>query len=155
MHEQYERDGRNFCTAAFGFLSPASGGFTVTLAAGGHPAPLLIRADGTARYLAMPTGPLIGVWDDVTFAATTVSLNPGDTLLLYTDGITEARTSVPDARYGDEALRDLAASLAPASAASAVAAIIALLDRLGAGVEDDTAVLALGVPPEAGKPRTP
>ena len=43
MHDEYERDGQHFCTAVFGFLSPASGGFTVTLAAGGHPAPLLIR----------------------------------------------------------------------------------------------------------------
>ena len=146
MHDEYERDSQHFCTAVFGFLSPASGGFTVTLAAGGHPAPLLIRADGTAGYLAMPAGPLIGFWDDVTFTATTVLLNPGDTLLLYTDGLTEARAGAPHARYGDEALRDLAASLAPASAASAIAAIIALLDRLGSGLEDDTAVLALGVP---------
>jgi sigma-B regulation protein RsbU (phosphoserine phosphatase) len=146
MHEQYERDPRHFCTAVFGFLSPANGGFTVTLAAGGHPAPLLIRADGTVNYLLMPNGPLIGVWDNVTFAATSVVLSPGDTLLLYTDGLTEARTGESGNRYGDEALRDLAASLAPASAASTVAAIVALLDRLGRGVEDDTAVLALSVP---------
>jgi phosphoserine phosphatase RsbU/P len=152
MHEEYERDGQHFCTAVFGFASPASDGFAVTLAAGGHPAPLLIRADGTAGYLAMPAGPLIGVWDAVAFAATTVLLSPGDTLLLYTDGLTEARAGDPDTRYGDEALRDLAASLAPASAASVIAAITALLDRLGGGVEDDTAVLALGVPRS---PRTP
>jgi len=149
LHEEYERDGQHFCTAVFGFLSPAPGGFAVTLAAGGHPAPLLIRADGTAEYLAMPSGPLIGIWGDVAFAATTILLKPGDTLLLYTDGLTEARTDAHYARYGDEALRDLAASLAPAPAASVIAAIITLLDRLGSGLEDDTAVLALGVPPEA------
>jgi phosphoserine phosphatase RsbU/P len=146
MHDEYERGGQHFCTVVFGFVSPGSSGFTVTLAAGGHPPPLLLRADGTADYLAMPPCPLIGVWEDVTFTATTVLLKPGDTLLLYTDGLTEARTGAPHARYGDEALRDLAASLAPAPAGTVIAAIIALLDRLGDGVADDTAVLALSAP---------
>jgi sigma-B regulation protein RsbU (phosphoserine phosphatase) len=94
----------------------------------------------------MPPGPLIGFWAGVAFAATTIRLGPGDTLLLFTDGLTEARTGPSPGRYGQEAVRDLAASLAPASPATVTAAIIALLDRLGDGVEDDTAVLAIGVP---------
>ena len=48
-------------------------------------------------------------------------------------------------RYGDQALRAFAAGLAPASAT--VSAIIALLDGFGDGLDDDIAVLALGVPP--------
>jgi sigma-B regulation protein RsbU (phosphoserine phosphatase) len=147
MHEEYERDGQHWCTAISGFLSPDRDGFTVTLAAGGHPPPLLMRADGTTGYLAMPAGPLIGFWADVAFAATTIRLGPGDTLLLFTDGLTEARAGPSPGRYGQEALRDLAASLAPASPATVTAAIITLLDRLADGVEDDTAVLAVGVPP--------
>ena len=117
------------------------------LASGGHPPPLLLRADGTAPYLPTPAASSIGVWPDADFATTTVRLAPGDTLLLYTDGLTEARAPGGNGtgRYGDEALSALATNLAPTSADAAITTIIALLDRLGTGVEDDTAVLALGV----------
>jgi sigma-B regulation protein RsbU (phosphoserine phosphatase) len=68
-------------------------------------------------------------------------------LLLYTDGLTEARTSPGSGRrYGDEALRDFAAGLAPASAQATVSALIGLLEGFGDGLADDTALLALGVP---------
>ena len=61
--------------------------------------------------------------------------------------MTEARvpTTDPSERYGDEALRAFARDLAPSTAAAAVTAIIALLESLGDGSQDDTAVLALGV----------
>jgi sigma-B regulation protein RsbU (phosphoserine phosphatase) len=155
LHEQYLHDDRSFCTVIFGVLTSDGDGFTVTLARGGHPAPLLMRADGTADYLPMPLGPLIGVWADVVFASTTFRLHPGDTLLLFTDGLTEARAPTTDqsGRYGDEALRAFARDLAPSTAAAAVTAIIALLESLGDGCQDDTAVLALGVPPGGGTPR--
>jgi len=155
LHEQYLQDDRSFCTVIFGLLRPDGDGdgFTVTLARGGHAAPLLMRADGTADYLPMPLGPLIGAWADVVFTTTTIRLNPADTLLLFTDGLTEARapatearapTTDPSGRYGDEALRAFARELAPSTAAAAVTAIISLLDSLGEGRQDDTAVLALG-----------
>jgi phosphoserine phosphatase RsbU/P len=147
LHEQYLRDDRSFCTVIFGVVRPDGAGFAVTLARGGHAAPLLMRADGTADYLPMPLGPLIGAWADVVFTTTTIRLNPGDTLLLFTDGLTEARaagTTDPSGRYGDEALRAFARDLAPATATATVTAIIALLETLGDGRQDDTAVLALG-----------
>jgi phosphoserine phosphatase RsbU/P len=144
MYQEYGRDSQHFCTAIFGLLAPGGDGFTVTLANGGHPAPLLIRADGTADYRPLPGGMLIGVLPDTTFAATAIRLAPGDTLVLYTDGLTEARTA--GRRYGDDALRALAASLAPAPAAAVVAGIMAVLDDLSDGLDDDTAVLAVGVP---------
>jgi phosphoserine phosphatase RsbU/P len=153
LHEQYLNDDRSFCTVIFGVLRPDGDGFTVTLARGGHAAPLLMRADGTADYLPMPLGPLIGAWADVVFTTTTIRLNPADTLLLFTDGLTEARapatqtrapTTDPSGRYGDEALRAFVSELAPTTATVAVTAIIALLDSLGDGRQDDTAVLALG-----------
>jgi phosphoserine phosphatase RsbU/P len=152
LHEEYLQDDRSFCTVIFGLLRSDGdgGGFTVTLARGGHAAPLLMRADGTADYLPMALGPLIGAWADVVFTTTTIRLHPGDTLLLFTDGLTEARaagTTDPSGRYGDEALRAFCRELAPTTAAAAVTAIIALLDSLGDGHQDDTAVLALGATP--------
>ncbi len=81
------------------------------------------------------------------FVSTRFHLAPGDTLVLYTDGLTEALTGVRRERYDDErALLRFAKSQAPATASAIVAAIHALLDSLGSGVEDDVAALALGVP---------
>ena len=146
LRQEYLRDDHDFCTAIFGMLTPGDDGFILTFASGGHPAPLLIRTNGTADYQAAPGSTLIGVFDDAGFTATTIRLSPGDTLLLYTDGLTDACTGTARGRYGDEALHALARKLAPSSATTAIAAISALLDDLGDGLDDDTAVLALSVP---------
>ncbi|MFI9011856.1 PP2C family protein-serine/threonine phosphatase [Actinosynnema sp. NPDC053489] len=137
--------GTRFCTVAFGVVSVGEGTCTITLAAGGHPPGLLLRADGTASYVDLPGGQLIGILPDAHIATATVRLGPGDTFVLYTDGLIEARTG-PDTRYSEEDLLAFAATVGPTTASGAVDALIGLLDRLGPGVEDDTAVLAIGVP---------
>jgi sigma-B regulation protein RsbU (phosphoserine phosphatase) len=148
LHQRYVRDDRSFCTAIFGVLTPDGGGFSLALASGGHAAPLLLRADGSAGHVSVPGGPLIGVWDDAAFSFTTIRLTAGDTLLLFTDGLTDARTGTSggSGRYGEEALHAFARDLAPATAAAAIAAIATLLGDLAGGLDDDTAILALGVP---------
>ncbi|MFD9004770.1 PP2C family protein-serine/threonine phosphatase [Streptomyces sp. NPDC059582] len=148
LNHEYNGHDPRFCTVVFGLLTPDGdqGGFRITLASGGHPPALLIRADGTADYLPTPGGQLIGVLPDAHIATTTVRLDPGDTLLLHTDGLTEAHTAVRGDRYGDEALLDFARDLAPTTASRTIAAIRELLDTLGTGVDDDTAVLAVSVP---------
>ncbi|WP_181764207.1 PP2C family protein-serine/threonine phosphatase [Streptomyces albidus (ex Kaewkla and Franco 2022)] len=151
LNHEYNGTDPRFCTVVFGLLTPDhdEGGFRVTLASGGHPPALLMRADGTADYLTTPGGQLIGVLPDVDIATTTVRLAPGDTLLLHTDGLTEAHIN-SDAedgeRYGDDALLDFADALAPTTASDTISAIRDLLDKLGSGVDDDTAVLAIHVP---------
>jgi sigma-B regulation protein RsbU (phosphoserine phosphatase) len=150
LNHEYNGDDPRFCTVIFGLLTPDvdRGGFRVTLASGGHPPALLMRADGSADYLPTPGGQLIGVLPDACIATTTVRLDPGDTLLLHTDGLTEAHTTrITDGdRYGDDALLDFAQVLAPTTASDAIAAVRDLLDTFGAGVDDDTAVLAISVP---------
>ncbi|WP_310431747.1 SpoIIE family protein phosphatase [Streptomyces sp. 3330] len=150
LNHEYNGDDPRFCTVIFGLLTPDTvhGGFRVTLAGGGHPPALLLRADGSADHLDTPGGQLIGVLPDAHIATTSVHLEAGDTLLLHTDGLTEAHTvaNSDDDRYGDEALLDFARDLAPTTATDAVAAIRNLLDTFGAGVDDDTAVIALSVP---------
>ena len=152
LHEAYSGDDPRYCTLIFGVLTPcaAGDGFTVTLAGGGHPSALHLRADGTAAYLPTPGGLLVGVVPNARFTTATAVLGPGDTLLLYTDGLTEARTAGADARYGDDALHVFVTALAPAGAEAVVTAVRELLDSFGDGLDDDTAVLALGVP--AGRP---
>ncbi|MDH2425978.1 SpoIIE family protein phosphatase [Sphaerisporangium sp. TRM90804] len=149
LHRESHGDDPRFCTVIFGILTPDGDGFSVTLASGGHPPCLLLRADGAAEYQTTPDGLLVGVFPGATFTARRIRLAPGDTLLLYTDGLTEARTaagSTPDGRYGEPALRAFAARLAPAGAAGIIAALAVLLDGFGDGLGDDAAALALGVP---------
>ncbi|MEU0038639.1 SpoIIE family protein phosphatase [Streptomyces sp. NPDC006333] len=150
-HEYHGQDPR-FCTVIFGLLTPDGGerGFRVSLASGGHPPALLLRADGGADFLPTVGGQLIGVLSDAHISTTTVRLDPGDTLLLYTDGLTEAHSASAGRRYGDDALLEFARELAPTTAHDAVAAIRDLLDTFGTGVDDDTAVLALNVPRATG-----
>jgi sigma-B regulation protein RsbU (phosphoserine phosphatase) len=139
-------DDPHFCTVVFGLLTPSPDGCAVTLAGGGHPPAILLRADGTAAYQHTAGGQLVGVLPDATFVATTFQLTPGDTLLLYTDGLTEARIDDDRGRYEAEALLDFATALAPADARTAVAAVADLLVGFGDGLDDDAAVLALGLP---------
>lgn len=148
LNHEYNGIDPRFCTVLFGLLTPDGdlGGFEITLASGGHPPALLIRADGTADYLPTPDGQLIGVLPDAHISTTTFRLDPGDTLLLHTDGLTEAHTAIAGDRYGDEALLDFGRALAPTTAETTVSAIRELLDTLGTGVDDDTAVLAIHVP---------
>ncbi|ORT54868.1 GAF domain-containing SpoIIE family protein phosphatase [Streptomyces sp. CB03238] len=143
--------GSRFCTAVFGLLTPAEhGGFTVSLATGGHPPAYHLRPDsatGAAWVKAVRPkgGMLIGAFPDAAFAETTFSLRCGEGLLLYTDGLTEARTA-DGTMLGEDGLTGfLHARPGPISAPTLVDDTAALLSSLpGAG--DDVAVLALSVP---------
>ncbi|GAA0315463.1 PP2C family protein-serine/threonine phosphatase [Streptomyces turgidiscabies] len=156
LHERYTGNGDpRYCTAVFGVLEPdpATGQVAVRLASGGHPPALVLRAGGTADYLPTPGGLLIGIVPDAPFVTATTVLSPGDTLLLYTDGLTEARTGKDrTALFGDQALLAFAADHAGTPPKAVVQALIGLLHSFAEGLDDDTALLALGVP--ATGPRT-
>jgi sigma-B regulation protein RsbU (phosphoserine phosphatase) len=143
-----EHDPRNpkFCTVVAGLLSPpahGSGGCGVTLAGGGHPPPLVLRGAGGADFVDLG-GQLVGVFAAPTFATAAVDLAPGDTLLLYTDGLTEARVDGARNRYGEDALLAFGRGRAPGPAHDVVRAVTAVLAGFGEGLDDDTALLALG-----------
>jgi phosphoserine phosphatase RsbU/P len=146
LYQEYLTGGTRYCTVLFGILEPGSdNGRTATMVGGGHPYPLLLRADGHADYEPTAGGPIVGVIPVAEFAATTITLAPGDTLFLYTDGLTDARVDSTGGRYGPEALLEHARTLAPASASEVVAATSQLLDTFGDGLDDDAAILALTV----------
>ncbi|MFF7816456.1 PP2C family protein-serine/threonine phosphatase [Streptomyces sp. NPDC007945] len=142
--------GTRFCTAIFGLLDPAQdGGFTVTLATGGHPpAYHLSPTDDGVRVEAVRAkgGMLVGAFAEAAFASRTLHLAPGQGLLLYTDGLTEARTA--DGRMLDDTgLADfLTQRRAPISAGRLIDDTVALLDTLPDTERDDVALLALSVP---------
>ena len=138
------RDQRSerYCTAAIARLVPAEGGrWTATIATGGHPYPLHIRP-GEATPTGCP-GSLVGALESVSFGDVTLDLVPGDVLLLYTDGVTEARRQ--RAFYGDERLRTVAA---PCGTAEAVvdAVLHDVLEYQDQRTSDDVVLVAIGVP---------
>jgi PAS domain S-box-containing protein len=124
------------CTVAVVLLR--EGGEEASLVCAGHPLPLLVRG-GEPRAVGR-TGPLLGAFEDGTWLPESLELQSGDVLVLYTDGVLDARG--PDDRFGEERLAE---ALAGASTAlDAVERVRAALhDFAGETQDDDTAVLAL------------
>jgi serine phosphatase RsbU (regulator of sigma subunit) len=91
-----------FCTALYLSVTPCvDGGADVRLAVGGHPLPLLVRADGTVTPVGR-TGTLLGVLAEPVLHESPAHLERGDALVLYTDGVIEA--SPLDDAFGPERL---------------------------------------------------
>lgn len=131
-----------FATAAYACMRRGSDHrWTIDLALAGHPQPLLRRADGTVTPVGAPGLPL-GLFEAAERSETSLLLDPGDALLLYTDGVVEARREGEE--FGDERL---AAVLAAASVERADDVVAAVIDAVvgftdGPG-RDDMAAMAL------------
>lgn len=141
---------QRFCTVLLGILQPETdGGFRVILAGGGHPPALWLRpaVDGPGKRVerVKPAhGMLVGAIPDAAFTTTILRLSPGETLLLYTDGLIEARPG--GELYGETRLADFLAEQTDATAADLVDALVKLIDGFQPAPTDDVALLALGVP---------
>ena len=90
-----------FVTVFYGIYNCRTG--EVTYANAGHNPPYVMRADGSLETLPMSKDLVAGVIDDYQFTEETLHLEPGDTLLLFTDGVTEA-TDTEENEYGEERL---------------------------------------------------
>ncbi|MFI6068103.1 PP2C family protein-serine/threonine phosphatase [Micromonospora sp. NPDC051227] len=134
-----------FATIVLGVARPErDGGLTLTMAGGGHLPPLVLRASGEVETVPL-RGMLIGVVPDPRVGEVTVRLAPGETCLLYSDGVTEARGGRRgNEQFGPErlvtALTGCQRMPAPALA-ERVEQITC--DWLAQGDHDDIAVLAL------------
>ena len=134
-----------FCTVCYVRLRPKPGGARLTVCAGGHPLPAILRADGTVEFAGMP-GTLLGVFTDIELTDTTADLGPGDALVLFTDGLTDAERMGRE--FGQKWLTDVLARNVGRSAEE----IAARLERevLGdrtQGLPDDLAILVAKVKP--------
>ena len=112
---------------------------SITLTSAGHPPAILIRRDGAVTFVDVPAGLPLGIGDD--FGEATVAWEPGDRLLLYTDGLSEARNA------DGEFLRLLEAAAALGSG-TIEDALTGLLDEVrrhvpGGALGDDLAVVML------------
>jgi phosphoserine phosphatase RsbU/P len=138
MCEQ-QPDGDRFVTAIYGTLDPSADGTDVQLAVAGHPTPLIRHADGTVETTGNH-GTVLGAVPAPNLLDESIRLRAGDTLVLYTDGVTEARTR--GRLFGEERLRALVAS--GAAGAEALAAEIETAVRsFSPELADDTAILIL------------
>ncbi|MFJ8542766.1 SpoIIE family protein phosphatase [Streptomyces sp. NPDC093586] len=117
----------------------ALGGIRLQYSVAGHPPPLLVDADGTARFLTAARDPLIGLVPEPRYTSAHEPLPPGSTLLLYTDGLVERRDE--DLETGLERLRERAAGAARCPLD--VFCDELLTGMLPHGGEDDVAMLAL------------
>ena len=133
--------GSTFVTVAFGlFAERPGGGIEATMALGGHP-PGLLLSDGTVTQVGAG-GTLVGMLDTATFHTVAFTLLPGDTLVLYTDGATEARG--PDGLLGVEPLIAELADCAGLTAATIAERLMQLvMEHLVGWPHDDVAFLVL------------
>jgi len=142
LYQTYRSPSHRHCTVVFGILTPTAPGCSITIAGGGHPAPMLLRADGTVEAQTTTGGTLIGSLSKPHIATRTFSLAAGDTLILYSDGLLEAHTGPGPDRYGEDALHAFLTRLAPTTARSAIRALTGLLDTFER-LDDDVALVAL------------
>jgi len=132
-----------FCTVAYARVRSSNGKVRLTICCGGHPLPLVLRADGSVERVGQP-GTLLGVFPDPELTDEVVDLEPGDAIVFYTDGVTEERMG--ERIFGEEGL----ASVLEASSGLDAQAIAR---AIGSAVEsfrphqprDDMAILVLRV----------
>ena len=140
-----------FCTIACAHLDLTRAPARVTVACGGHPLPLLVRADRSSEEIGVP-GTLLGLIPQPDLQDRTAELREGDTLVLYTDGLTEA--AAPERVWSPDELAAAARAAAGGPVADTVDGLVdATIGSLPA-VRDDVAVLALRATP-SGAPSAP
>ncbi|HEX3621312.1 MAG TPA: SpoIIE family protein phosphatase [Acidimicrobiales bacterium] len=135
-----------FCTVALAIVEPGEGGAEIVVCSGGHPLPLVARADGRIEAAGRP-GSLLGASPDIELHDVLLELGPGESLVCFTDGIIERHQG---RTFFDEA--GIAKVLAEAAAAHADAATIAArIEQEARNLfadkpQDDMAVLVVRVP---------
>ena len=93
-----------FATIFYGILDPQTG--KLTYINGGHEPPIITGSNGKKNFLE-PTGPAVGLYPDLDFKVRSLTLNPHDMLLAYTDGVTDSRNSAGDAFTKEQLLKTL------------------------------------------------
>lgn len=137
-----------FVTSVVAQVTPYSDGARVRMASAGHPPGVLLRADGTTRF-ADGGGVPLGILAEARLHAEDISLGPGDMLLFYSDGVTDARADGGDS-FGDDGLAESLAGCHGQSAASVLATVDGDIRAHAAeSFPDDVALLAVRVRPRS------
>jgi sigma-B regulation protein RsbU (phosphoserine phosphatase) len=145
-------DLRRFVTLFYGVYNTGTRLLTYTNA--GHNPPIVARRDGSIERLT--TGGMVtGIFEDTSYQESAITLERGDRLVLFTDGITEARAS-SGAEFEDQGLLDVVARHRSGNVQSLIGAIFdEVASFTGGRLQDDTTVLAIAIePPARGRGRT-
>jgi serine phosphatase RsbU (regulator of sigma subunit)/anti-sigma regulatory factor (Ser/Thr protein kinase) len=143
-------DPSQFCTLAVALISRPAGapGLTVELVLAGHPQPVLVRANGTAELVG-EYGTAAGLTTELRLTATRHLLSAGDTLLAYTDGVTERRAGRE--QFGSDRLLAAARTAAGQPAPQLIAAVRSAVETFSHSPRsDDIALLAIRAAGTAG-----
>jgi sigma-B regulation protein RsbU (phosphoserine phosphatase) len=138
-------DPYQFCTLATALITRHSDGeppgLTVDLVLAGHPQPLLVRADASTELIGR-TGTAVGLVAEPRLVAATYRLSPGDTLLAYTDGVTERRRGRE--QFGSDRLLAAAGKGPRQTARQLIASVRAAVEAFSTTPpSDDIALLAV------------
>lgn len=135
-----------FCTIVYLTVEERDGTVCLRLCRGGHPPPLLVAADGSIRPVG-EDGTAIGLLPEPDLTDTDIQLGPGDALVLYTDGVLEARSA--DGVWGEDLLESVLAETAGQGATALADAVASAVLAFSDGApRDDVAILVLRVPVE-------
>ncbi len=139
----YQNSSYMFVTMFYGILDTRSG--EVQYAVGGHNPPYIFAPDGTVREVSTEKGgPVVGLMEDVKYETITCKLAPGEGILLFTDGVTEAINRAEEF-FSEERLEQFLAGHSTHAAEQLVSKLHALVEVFAAGMPqaDDITVLAL------------
>ena len=141
-----------FVSLFYGVLT--SGGH-LTYCNAGHNPPMLVGRNGAVRRLDVG-GMVLGLFESVDFVEATVELAPGDFLVVFSDGVSEAMSAAGE-EYGDDRLIAGLAATTAADAASRLDRILADVERFTAGAaqHDDVTAMVVEYRPTATQPRLP
>lgn len=116
----------------------------LTYACGGHDAPLVVHPDGSAHYAPRANGIALGVSPNAGYDLRKIVLQPGETAVLFTDGVTEARNESGE-MFGLPRLKTVFEGAPPAGAKEATAQLFRRVREFAGDVEqfDDITVVAL------------
>ncbi len=135
-------DSAMFVTTFYGVYDPASGEFIY--ANGGHNPPLVVHPDGTSSLLPMTGGVALGLMPGLPYEQESVTLAPGDVVVLYTDGVTEA-LNADDEEFGVERLQEIFADNPPKSCREATRVVFEAVEAFAGETpqSDDITCLTL------------
>ena len=138
-----DNDACMFATVFIAIVDTFSG--EVSFSNAGHNPPLIMNAEGV-KYLSIQPGLMVGPIADTVYTAETITLKPGDTLFLYTDGVTEAK-NLQDDLFGEEKLLAALKTVADADLHEMIQHIDAEVVKHanGAPQSDDITMLALRI----------
>ena len=128
------------CTAVCGLIDMSAATISITLAVGGHPRPLVVRADGSVETTAAH-GTILGAVERPAFQTCELQLEAGDALFVYSDGILD--TAIDGELVDEQRIIEVLSGSRSAGAADLVARLLDSMRRIDRALRDDVAFFAL------------